>query len=98
MKKFILLILIFLFACTPKVYKVEDSKMIKQQYLCIGDFPEYDIYKLQKDFTKAGFELQKSYSEGEFYLVLTKEMIEFVKPNGKGILKKRHIKHLKNEI
>ena len=68
------------------------------QYLCLDDLPVWGINKLEYDIKKAGFNLQYEFSDKKTYIVLLPEVIEYIKPNGKGILKKNQIKLLKNTL
>ena len=93
--------IISLFACNRTFY-VEDTKFFHEQYLHIESFSTWDINNIELKFLNDGFSVNfqhKDLGDGfATYIVLTPEMIEHVRENGKGILKKRHIKQLKNTL
>ena len=91
-----------------KVFYVEDTKIIKEQYLLTNQFYDCDIVRLERLFNKAGFHVLYEYDMCSRYtlckyMVLSPGMIEYDRPDfwvfkRGGILKKRHVKHLKNTL
>ena len=106
--KYTLIILLFIsfIGCKPTKWTVTDTKFYHEQYLCTNDMSYFDVDRLKSQFKKAGFTVQMIYQPNNSgygplvldYMMLKPEMIEYVKPNGKGILKKRHIKRLRNTL
>ena len=100
--KYLLIFIVLIIGCSPKVYKVTDTKFYQEQYLCDDYLLESDINHVQMQFLDAGFTVEIEYITEDRRiikcLVLTPAMIEYTKKNGKGILKKRHIKQLKNTL
>ena len=98
MKKLIPL-LFLLISCNQNFY-VEDTKFLHEQYLCMDDLRARDFNNIELKFINDGFTVDYDYIPGDpvkVYMILTPAMIEHTR-KGKGILKKRHIRKLKNTL
>ena len=89
--------------CKPTEWTVTDTKFYQEQYLCVDDFCRSEFDDLKAKFFKAGFNVNIAYDMNgngivRDCIVLTPAMIEYTNKRGKGILKKRHIKRLRNTL
>jgi hypothetical protein len=92
--------IVLLMGCSRTFY-VPDTKFFQEQYLYVGDFTTTDIACLESKFHAAGFAVHFEYvfmEDVEAYMILSPAMIEYTNKRGKGILKKRHVKRLKNTL